>query len=112
VNNPYTLQIETSAKSHFVILSAAKDLVFTCSDEILQSLRSLRMTGEGTFTEVSNCYNGRMSKAAIFHAPMPKERAAGRAAQADPDRGSFLARKPGQAKYRQVISVRLSQSEA
>jgi hypothetical protein len=48
--------IETSTNSHFVILSAAKDLVFTCSYEILRSLRSLRMTGEGTFPEVSNCH--------------------------------------------------------
>ena len=42
-----------SAKSHFVILSEAKDLVFTYSYEILRSLRSLRMTKPGTFAEVS-----------------------------------------------------------
>src|SRR5512139_1409394 len=46
-------QGETSAKSHFVVLSEAKDLVFSCSYEILRSLRALRMTSEGTFAEVS-----------------------------------------------------------
>jgi hypothetical protein len=44
-------QAETSAKSYFVILSIVKDFVFTCSHEILRSLRSLRMTGEGTLAE-------------------------------------------------------------
>jgi len=53
---PVWMQIETSADSHFVILSEAKDLVFPCSYEILRSLRSLRMTSEGTFAEVSTCY--------------------------------------------------------
>jgi len=42
----------TAANSHFVILSEAKDLVFSRTYEILQSLRSLRMTGKGTFAEV------------------------------------------------------------
>jgi lipopolysaccharide/colanic/teichoic acid biosynthesis glycosyltransferase len=46
------MHMETSANSHFVILSEAKDLVFPCSYEILRSLRSLRMTREGTFAEV------------------------------------------------------------
>jgi hypothetical protein len=45
-------QVETSGKCHFVILSEAKDLVFTHSYEILRSLCSLRMTGERTFAEV------------------------------------------------------------
>ena len=49
-------QIGTFADSHLVILSKAKDLVFPCSYEILRSLRSLRMTGEGTFAEVSDWY--------------------------------------------------------
>ena len=48
-------EVKTSANSHFVILSAAKDLVLPCIYEILRSLRSLRMTGEGTFAEVSSC---------------------------------------------------------
>jgi hypothetical protein len=47
-------KVETSAKSHIVILSGANDLVSYCNYEILQSLRSLRMTGEGTFAEVSS----------------------------------------------------------
>jgi hypothetical protein len=47
-------KVETSAKSHFVILSGAKDLVSCRNYEILQSLRSLRMTGAGTFAEVSS----------------------------------------------------------
>jgi hypothetical protein len=47
-------QVETSVKCHFVILSEAKDLVFTPSYEILRSLCSLRMTGEGTFAEISS----------------------------------------------------------
>ncbi len=51
---PILYQAETSAKSHFVILSAAKDLVSPHSYEILRSLRSLRMTGKGTFAEVSS----------------------------------------------------------
>jgi hypothetical protein len=51
-------QLETSAKSHFVILSGAKDLVLLGSYEILRSLRSLRMTGEGTFAEVSTLRSG------------------------------------------------------
>jgi hypothetical protein len=50
-NSP--VQLETSAKYHFVILSQAKDLVFTRAYKILRSLCSLRMTGEGTFAEVS-----------------------------------------------------------
>jgi len=52
--NLISCQAETSAKSRFVILSEAKDLVFPCSYEILRSLRSLRMTGKGTFAEVSS----------------------------------------------------------
>jgi hypothetical protein len=48
-------QVETSAEYHFVILSEAKDLVFTHSYEIRRSLCSLRMTGERTFAEVSSC---------------------------------------------------------
>ena len=42
-------QVESSTKTHFVILSEAKDLVFTCSYEILRSLRSLGMTGVRAF---------------------------------------------------------------
>jgi hypothetical protein len=49
---PWLFRVETSANSHFVILSAAKDLAGTGSYEILPSLRSLRMTGDGTFAEV------------------------------------------------------------
>ena len=45
-------QVETSAKCHFVILSEAKDLVFTPSYEIFRSLCSFRMTGKRTFTEL------------------------------------------------------------
>jgi hypothetical protein len=37
---------KTAAQGLFVILSAAKDLVYTGSYKILQSLRSLRMTGK------------------------------------------------------------------
>jgi hypothetical protein len=50
-----TLNFEpkTSAKSLFVILSEAKDLVFTRNFEILRSLRSLRMTVERIFAELS-----------------------------------------------------------
>jgi hypothetical protein len=44
-------QFEAYAKSHIVILSEAKDLIFTCIYEILRLLRSLRMTGEGPFAE-------------------------------------------------------------
>jgi hypothetical protein len=51
---PIIYQSETSAKSHFVILSPAKDLVFARSYEILRSLRSLRMPGKGTFAEASS----------------------------------------------------------
>jgi hypothetical protein len=47
---------ETSAKHHFVILSGAKDLVFSRGYEILRSLRSLRMTSKVTFAEVFVCY--------------------------------------------------------
>jgi hypothetical protein len=47
-------KVETSAESYFVILSGAKDLVFSRIDEILRSLRSLRMTDEGTFAEASS----------------------------------------------------------
>ena len=43
------MRLEDSAQSHFVSLSEAKDLVFSRIYEILQSLRSLRMTGEGSF---------------------------------------------------------------
>jgi hypothetical protein len=50
---PLNLEPETSAKSHIVILSGANDLVSYYNYKILQSLRSLRMTGEGTFAEVS-----------------------------------------------------------
>jgi len=50
------MQLETSAKSHFVILSEAKDLVFSRIYEILRSLTSLRMTSEGAFAEVSTWY--------------------------------------------------------
>jgi hypothetical protein len=50
-------EFETSAKNRVVILSVAKDLVFTGSYEILRSLRSLRMTGERAFAEVSICYS-------------------------------------------------------
>jgi hypothetical protein len=46
--------IETSTKGFFIILSAAKDLVCIHNDEMLRSLRSLRMTVERTFAEVSN----------------------------------------------------------
>jgi hypothetical protein len=46
-------EFETSAKYHFVILSEAKDLVFSRSHEILRSLRSLRMTIRVNFAEVS-----------------------------------------------------------
>ena len=60
------MQIETSAKSHFVILSAAKDLMFPHTSEILRSLRSLRMTGAGTFAEVSNLYeNSSVGRASV-----------------------------------------------
>jgi hypothetical protein len=48
-------QDETSAKSYVVILSVAKDLVFTGSYEILRSLRALGMTDAGTSAEVSRC---------------------------------------------------------
>jgi hypothetical protein len=54
---PVREQLETSAKSHFVILSEAKDLVLCRFFEILRSLRSLRMTGNATFAELSSCYN-------------------------------------------------------
>jgi len=47
------LELETSARSLFVILSEAKDLVFTRNFEILRSLRSLRMTFERIFAELS-----------------------------------------------------------
>jgi len=50
---PVYAYFETSTNSLFVILSEAKDLVFPCIYEILRSLRSLRMTGEGTFAGVS-----------------------------------------------------------
>jgi hypothetical protein len=49
-------QIETSAQSHFVILSGAKDLVFSRIYEILRSLRSIRMTSEGALAELSLGY--------------------------------------------------------
>jgi hypothetical protein len=49
------LEVETSAKHHFVILSGAKDLVFSRSYEILRSLRSLRMTSKVTYAEVPSC---------------------------------------------------------
>jgi hypothetical protein len=44
-------KVETSAKNNVVILSGAKDLIIYGTYEILQPLRSLRMTGEGTFAE-------------------------------------------------------------
>jgi hypothetical protein len=47
------LRIETYANSLFVILSTAKDLVFTHNYENLRSLPSLRMRVERTFAEVS-----------------------------------------------------------
>ena len=47
---------ESNPQYPFVILSGAKDLALTYSYEILRSLRSLRMTKAGTFTEVSNRY--------------------------------------------------------
>ena len=62
------LFIETSAKSHFVILSEAKDLVFSHTYEILRSLRSLRMTGAGTFAEVSIYQKGTKEIAMAFSA--------------------------------------------
>jgi hypothetical protein len=40
-------------KSALVIRSAAKDLIFIGAYEIPRSLRSLRMTSEGTFAELS-----------------------------------------------------------
>jgi hypothetical protein len=40
----------------FVILSAAKDLGFSRTLEILRSLRSLRMTGRIIVAEVSTCF--------------------------------------------------------
>ncbi len=49
-SNPFC---EISAKSIFVILSEAKDLVFSISYEILRSLRSFRMTVLTAFAEVS-----------------------------------------------------------
>jgi hypothetical protein len=49
-------RVETSAKVPPVILSETKDLVFSKGYEILQSLRSFRMTIYGTFAEVSS-YN-------------------------------------------------------
>jgi len=52
-------EYETSAKSILVILSEAKDLVFSKSYEILQSLCSLRMTVLRTFAEVSTWHNAR-----------------------------------------------------
>jgi hypothetical protein len=68
------LRLETSAKSHFVILSEAKDLVFTYSYEILRSLRSLRMTKAGIFAEVSTWY-----KSALTLSVPPLEKISGRA---------------------------------
>jgi hypothetical protein len=41
-------ELENSARCHFGILSGEKNLVFSLSYEILRSLRSLRMTSEGT----------------------------------------------------------------
>jgi hypothetical protein len=43
-----------TAKSNFVIRSEVKDLVVTGIYEILRWLRSLRMTGVGTFAEVDS----------------------------------------------------------
>jgi hypothetical protein len=43
-----------SAKSHFVILCVANDLVVTGSYGIIRSLHSLRMPGVGTFAEVAS----------------------------------------------------------
>jgi hypothetical protein len=59
---------EAPGESHFVILSGAKDLAFSRSYEILWSLRSLRMTDEGTFPEVSTL-NGELLKAAVGGKP-------------------------------------------
>ena len=47
------LQLENPANNHFVILSAAKHLVFTCIHEVLRSSRSLMRTGERTFAAVA-----------------------------------------------------------
>jgi hypothetical protein len=47
---------ETSAKTHCVILSEAKDLIFSRTYEILRSLRSLRMTSKGAFAGTSYLY--------------------------------------------------------
>jgi hypothetical protein len=46
--------IESSAKTFFVILSAAKDLAFAINYQILRSLCSLRMKVKRTFAEVCN----------------------------------------------------------
>ena len=52
--------VEKPQLSQFVILSVAKDLVLPRIYEILRSLRSLRMTGEGPFAEVSACYTNQL----------------------------------------------------
>jgi hypothetical protein len=41
---------------HFVILSAAKNLIFSYSYEMLRLVRSLRMTGWETFAGASTWY--------------------------------------------------------
>ena len=50
------LGFETSAKHHFVILSGAKDLIFSRNYEILRSHCSLRMTNRVIFAEGSIWY--------------------------------------------------------
>jgi hypothetical protein len=53
----YPLPKEALAKSLSVILSEAKDLVFSPFLEILRSLGSLRMTGKETFARGSKVYS-------------------------------------------------------
>jgi hypothetical protein len=48
---------EALAKCLFVILSAAKDLAFSATFEILRSLRFLRMTGMETFARGSKVFS-------------------------------------------------------
>jgi hypothetical protein len=70
--SPQIMHLETSADSRFVILSEAKDLIFLRTFEILRSLRSLRMTRGGTFTEVSSWYYSSNFAAMGMRRPMPK----------------------------------------
>jgi hypothetical protein len=59
----YGLPDEALAKCLFVILSAAKDLAFSATFEILRSLRFLRMTGMETFARGSDrCFAGRSGR--------------------------------------------------